>query len=332
MTPLLGRQALPARPQLTIQPRNFAADDPGGWDRLVDTAVAADAAGIDRIILSDHVVFGENPEAYADPTRGGTKGGRQPTGPDGHWLEPLTTLAFLAGQTTRVRLGTSILLAALRRPVVLAKTAATLDVLSGGRFYLGVGVGWQEEEYTAAGLEFAARGRQLDHTLEVCQTLWGQSRASFESPELSFDGIHAMPKPLQAGGVPIWIGGTVQRRSMERLARFGSGWIPWGPAVADLKGGVRAMRGARATRTRPGDRTGDQLPPGHHGQRRRPRPGGHGDGGTNLGRAGHHRLQGTHGGARRARARHRGADGARRGISCRGGVAAKPSIGQNIHQ
>lgn len=244
MTPLLGRQALPARPQLTIQPRNFAADDPGGWDRLVDTAVAADAAGIDRIILSDHVVFGENPEAYADPTRGGTKGGRQPTGPDGHWLEPLTTLAFLAGQTTRVRLGTSILLAALRRPVVLAKTAATLDVLSGGRFDLGVGVGWQEEEYTAAGLEFAARGRQLDHTLEVCQTLWGQSRASYESPELSFDGIHAMPKPLQAGGVPVWIGGTVQRRSMERLARFGSGWIPWGPAVADLKGGVRAMREA----------------------------------------------------------------------------------------
>ena len=68
-------------PQLTIQPRNFAAEDPGGWNQLVDTAVAADAAGIDRIIVSDHVVFGEQPEAYADPKSGGVEGGRQPTGP-----------------------------------------------------------------------------------------------------------------------------------------------------------------------------------------------------------------------------------------------------------
>lgn len=244
MSPPFIPQPVPDRPQLTIQPRNFAAQDPGGWDQLINTAVAADMAGVDRIIVSDHVVFGENPEAYADPKRGGTAGGRQPTGPDGHWLEPLTTLAFLAGQTSRVRLGTSILIAALRRPVVLAKSAATLDVLSEGRFDLGVGVGWQEEEYVAAGLDFATRGRQLDHTLEVCHTLWGQDRASYESPELSFEGIHAMPKPTQRGGVPIWVGGTVQPRSMERLARHGSGWIPWGPAVADPAGGVASMRQA----------------------------------------------------------------------------------------
>jgi probable F420-dependent oxidoreductase len=197
-----------------------------------------------RIIVSDHVVFGEQPEAYADPKSGGVEGGRQPTGPDGHWLEPLTTLAFLAGQTERVRLGTSILLAALRRPVVLAKTAATLDVLSGGRLDLGVGVGWQKEEYEAAGLDFASRGRQLDHTLEVCRTLWTEERAGYDAPELSFDGIHAMPKPVQPGGVPVWVGGTVQPRAMERLARFGTGWIPWGPAVADPLRGVREMRQA----------------------------------------------------------------------------------------
>ena len=242
MTTPLVPQARPERPQLTIQPRNFAAEDPGGWGGLVDAAIAADTAGVDRIIVSDHVVFGERPEAYADPRRGGTAGGRQPTGPDGHWLEPLTTLAFLAGQTTRVRLGTSILIAALRRPAVLAKTAATLDVLSGGRFDLGVGVGWQEEEYTAAGLDFAGRGRLLDHTLEVCRTLWTEDVASYASPELSFDHLHAMPKPVQPGGVPIWVGGTVQPRSMERLARFGSGWIPWGPAVADPRRGVTDMR------------------------------------------------------------------------------------------
>lgn len=104
-----------------------------------------------------------------------------------------------------------------------------------------MGVGWQEEEYVAAGLDFAARGRQLDHTLEVCRTLWSDDRANYTSPELSFEGIHAMPKPTQSGGVPIWVGGTVQPRAMERLARFGSGWIPWGPAVGDPQRSVREM-------------------------------------------------------------------------------------------
>ena len=103
---------------------------------------------------------------------------------------------MIAGATTRVRLGTSILLAALRRPVVLAKTAATLDVLSGGRLDLGVGVGWQREEYEAAGLDFGDRGRLLDHTLEVCQRCGASSGRATTSAELTFDGIHMMPKPV----------------------------------------------------------------------------------------------------------------------------------------
>src|SRR5690349_23959577 len=136
------------------------------------TARMYDRVGIDKLVVSDHVVFGEHLDAYGNPATGGTAGGRQPTGPDGHWLEPLTTLSVIAGTTSRVRLGTNILLAALRRPAVLAKTAATLDVLSGGRLDLGVGVGWQREEYEAVGLDFQDRGRLLDHTLEVCQALW----------------------------------------------------------------------------------------------------------------------------------------------------------------
>ena len=130
-----------SRPTLSVQAITFAAEDPGEWTNLLDRAVAADAAGVDRLVVSDHVAFGENLGAYADPTRGGTAGGRQPTGPDGHWLEPLTVLSHLAALTGRIRLGTGILLAALRRPVVLAKAAATLDVLSGGRLDFGVGVG-----------------------------------------------------------------------------------------------------------------------------------------------------------------------------------------------
>src|SRR6266568_2251377 len=220
-------------PQLSIMLRTYAAKDPGTWQPVLDTARAADAAGVDRVLVSDHVVFGEHLEAYGRPETGGVDGGKQPTGPDGHWLEPLPTLSVLCVMTSRVRLGTNILIAALRRPVVLAKAAATLDVLSGGRLDLGVGVGWQREEYEAAGLDFAQRGRILDHTLTVCQTLWRNSPARFESEDLTFERIHQMPHPVQPGGVPIWVSGTVNKRVLERIVRFGSGWIPWGPAEAE---------------------------------------------------------------------------------------------------
>jgi alkanesulfonate monooxygenase SsuD/methylene tetrahydromethanopterin reductase-like flavin-dependent oxidoreductase (luciferase family) len=119
-----------------------------------------------------------------------------------------------------------------------------------------VGVGWQRAEYEAAGLSFEDRGRLLDHTLQVCQTLWTSDAASHESPALSFDAIHQMPKPLQPGGVPIWVSGTVNDRSMDRLARFGSGWIPWGEDAAELERGVGRMRRALAARGRDPDEVG----------------------------------------------------------------------------
>jgi len=231
-------------PQCSIMLRTFAPEDPGGWDHIIDLTCAADAAGVDRVVMSDHVVFGEDLEAYADPAKGGSRGGKQPTGPDGHWLEPMSTIAYLAGITKRVRLGTNILIAALRRPVVLAKMASTIDVLSGGRLDLGVGVGWQREEYEAAGLSYEGRGRLLDHTMEVCQLLWREQTARYDSDGLTFDKIHMMPKPLQPGGVPIWVSGTVNKRSMERLARFGSGWIPWGDDAEDVATGITKMRAA----------------------------------------------------------------------------------------
>ena len=228
--------------QLSTGVPSFAAEDPGSWHHLFDAARVADQAGVDRLVVSDHVVMGEHLEEYGRPEIGGQAGGKQPTGPDGPWLEPLTTLSVLAGMTTRIRLGTNILVAALRRPTVLAKTLATLDVLSGGRLDLGVGVGWQREEYEACGLSFEGRGRLLEHTLEVCQTLWREPRATYDSPELRFEGIHLMPKPLQPGGVPIWVSGTVNPRVVRRLARFGSGWIPWGAAMADPVAGIAEMK------------------------------------------------------------------------------------------
>src|SRR5215218_4440413 len=99
------------QPQLSLALMNWTAGVPDDWNYLVDRATAAEEAGVDRIVVSDHVVFGEDLEAYGKPERGGILGGRQPTGPDGCWLEPLTSLAVIAGATARVRLGTGVLLA-----------------------------------------------------------------------------------------------------------------------------------------------------------------------------------------------------------------------------
>lgn len=245
------------QPELSMYLSVFTDGPHHDWPLTLARARAMDDAGIDRVAVSDHVVFGETPQAYGDPSIGGVVGGVQPTGPDGAWLEPLAVLTAIAAATTRIRLSTAILLAALRRPTVLAKQLATIDVISDGRLDIGVGVGWQRQEYEACGLLFEDRGRLLDHTLEVCQALWTEQRATYQSPELSFDGIHQMPKPIQDNGIPLWISGTVNRPVARRIARFGSGWIPWGSALADLPASISAMRDA--VREAGGDPRGLQV-------------------------------------------------------------------------
>jgi len=238
-------------PTLSMNLLNFAAESPESWEPLLDRAVSIERAGVDRVIVSDHIAFGENLDAYGDPSSGGVEGGRQPTGPDGAWLEPLTVLAAVAGRTTRVRLATGILIASLRRPAVLAKTAATIDAISGGRLDLGVGVGWQREEYEAAGLAFEGRGKLLDHTLAVLQTFWTEQAAGFSDDRLAFERIHQAPKPVQAGGVPIWVsgrlhGGRADNAVLRRIVRFGSGWIPWGDDAQDPAPAIARIREALA--------------------------------------------------------------------------------------
>ena len=156
-------------PALSVQPVNFAQEDPGvgGWKWLFNQAEGADAAGLDRLCVSDHIVLGENLEAYADPKAGGIEGGQQPTNSDGQWLDPIVLLSMFAARTKRTRLMTGILLAGLRRPATLAKSLSTLDVLSEGRLDIGVGVGWQREEYEANGVAYKGRGILLDETKGV---------------------------------------------------------------------------------------------------------------------------------------------------------------------
>jgi probable F420-dependent oxidoreductase len=160
----------------------------------------------------------------------------------GAWLEPLTVLSVLAGRTGLVRLGTAILVAPLRRPAVLAKTLATLDVLSGGRLDVGLGIGWHRPEYAASGVEFAQRGALLDESLRICRLLWTEGPASYRSETTTFERVWCEPKPLQAGGPPIWLSGTLNRRNAARIVEHGSGWIPWAEDRSDLLGSVVRLR------------------------------------------------------------------------------------------
>ena len=229
-------------PDLSLGIRNFDASPSADWRHIFDQARAADDAGIARVFVGDHLLFGADLGAYADPRSGGVEGGVQPTGPDGDWLEPLTVLAALAGVTKRVRLATNILIAPLRNPVVLAKTAATLDVLSAGRLELGVGIGWQKAEYQAVGADYRSRGQILDETLAACRELWTTAEASFAGKHLSFTEVHMMPKPATAGGIPVWVSGRPIPAVARRLARFGTGWLPWGVTPTSVTGDLGRMR------------------------------------------------------------------------------------------
>ena len=226
------------RPTLTIGLANYGSTYPAGdWRRFVDLARSVDDAGADRIVVVDHVVMGRHTENYS--------WGKFPVPPEAPWLEPLIVLAAIASATTRVRLATGILIAPLRPAALLAKQTATLDVLSGGRLDLGVGTGWQREEYDASGLDFEQRGQLLSDTLAACKALWRDTPAALDTPTIAFSDIFCAPQPLQTGGVPLWIGGALHRRNLERVVRWGDAWIPiMGASLADITDGKQRIEAA----------------------------------------------------------------------------------------
>lgn len=210
-------------------------DDLGG---VIEVARVADDAGIDQLVLPDHLAIGPRTDRYPF--------GTFPYPPSEPWLEPLTTLAAIAGVTERVRLATGVLIAPLRPALLLAKTAATLDVLSHGRLDLGVGTGWQREEFTDPGQPFPGRATRLDDTVRACQALWSQPPpVSFTSPTVAFDDLWCEPRPHQPGGIPIWFGGGPTDATARRIAALGAGWLPVGVMpFEELAGGIERIRAA----------------------------------------------------------------------------------------
>ena len=219
---------------LTVTLTTFGPPPGDGWRSVVDLAVACEDAGVDRVLVTDHVVMSRNTDAY--------HWGRFPVPPESPWLEPLTVLTAMAAATSRLRLATGILIAPLRPAALLAKTVATLDQLSGGRVDLGVGTGWQREEYDAVGLDFADRGQLLTDTMAACRRLWEDTPASFSSPSFAFEDVFCEPKPAQAR-LPVWFAGTLNARNLARVVGLGDGWIPiMGASVDDIAKGVDRLR------------------------------------------------------------------------------------------
>jgi probable F420-dependent oxidoreductase len=228
---------------------------------VIDAARVVEAAGVDGVTLTDHVVMSTRTDRYPY--------GTFPLPLDFPWFEPLTMLAAIAAVTKRARLGTGVLIAPLRPAALLAKIVATLDVVSGGRVDLGVGSGWQREEYQAEGIPFVGRGERLMDTLRACRALWTAAPASFHSPSVSFDDLYSLPAPRQPGGVPIWFGVAANERNCRCIAELGVGWVPMQSKPEEIAPAVERLRAAFAEAGRdPGElRIRAQLPMRFDGKR-----------------------------------------------------------------
>jgi probable F420-dependent oxidoreductase len=207
---------------------------------VLDFARMAEDLGADDVALSEHVVMAHRPDKYG-PTSA-------PHHFDEPWPEPLTTLAAMAAVTNRVRLISTIVIAPLRPPVLLAKQAATVHALSNGRFVMGVSTSWHEEEYAALGVPFTERGARLDDLVGACRALWSSTPASYTSSSISFEDLICVPRPDHPDDIPIWFGSAYSPRMVRRVARYGQGWMPFvGPEPKPLEmmaRGTAALRDA----------------------------------------------------------------------------------------
>ena len=214
----------------------------GDLRSIITLAQVVEDAGFDEFLLGDHVVMGDRLDRYPYGAFG-YGADLPPIGPQEPWLEVMTTLSVIAGATSRIRLVPGVLLAPLRPAVLLAKTAATLDVLSGGRLELGIGVGWQREEYDALGVPYADRWQRADDVIAACRALWGNLPSTFESPTVSFRDVFCAPAPTQSR-LPISIGAKATLATARRIAQLGDGWFPLTRDPAEIRVGVALIREA----------------------------------------------------------------------------------------
>jgi len=177
-------------------------------------ARAVEEIGYDHIDVFDHVVMGY-------PIEGRAKGPYPPQMPI---LEAMMLMAHLAAVTSRIGIGTEVLVLPQRHPTLVAKQVSTLDTLSGGRIRLGVGVGWQESEYEALGEDFHTRGVRMDEAIRLLRTWWSDDRVDFQSSHYPMTAMAMDPKPPQGARLPIWVGG-MSEAAWRRVGKLGDGWL-----------------------------------------------------------------------------------------------------------
>jgi probable F420-dependent oxidoreductase len=209
-------------PSFALGPRTATLETMGRYLRR------AEDLGFDCAVSIDHLLL--TPPAYACT-----------------WLEPLSLLSALAGVTRTMKLGTMVLVLPLRNPVYFAKEWATLDLLSGGRSILGIGVGWHEEEFALMQVPYRERGRRLNEAIEVVKALWAGDGVTYEGAYYRFRDLTIDPKPAQRPHPPIWIGGGTQPSEkvyaqtvanidpvLRRVAKYADTWVPHSSATPEM--------------------------------------------------------------------------------------------------
>ena len=222
---------------------NWTMTSPRDLRGLVGVAVAAEEAGFDAVMVSEHVVMGRGADSGGLPTNPrdyALVGNQDPATP---WPDPLILLAAIAPATSRLRLIAGAVIPPLRHPLLIAKQLATLDLLCEGRLVVQPTVSWHRAEYEALGVAFERRGDLLDEHLAAWSALWGQSPASFEGAHYRFTDVYLEPKAFRSTGPVLWFGGSsLHDRLLRRLVSYGSGFNPLGSTdPADLDRLARAM-------------------------------------------------------------------------------------------
>lgn len=204
---------------------------------LAHLARTAEAAGFESIWTVEHVVV---PVGYqsAYPY---SPNGRMPGPEDAPIPDPLLPLAYVAALTKTLRLGTGVMILPQRHPAYVAKEAATLDVLSNGRALLGVGIGWLKEEFETLGVPFAERVSRTEESIRAIRSLWSPKAVPFSGRHFGWKAVESSPKPVQAGGVPIIVGGHVEGAA-RRAGRLGDGFFPARGGLDVLPGLLAALR------------------------------------------------------------------------------------------
>lgn len=207
-------------------------------ENVVAVARWAEELGYSSLWLTDHVALPLACESFY-PYR---SHGRWDYPPETPWLDPLLALGWAGAAAQSLTLGTSVLVAPLRHPVLLAKQAATLDYLSGGRLVLGLGAGWMAEEFRTMGVSFEERGRRLDELIAVMRACWSGEAVDFRGRHYTVEGFKMHPRPAR-GSIPIILGGHSDA-AIRRVARLGDGWHPTQITLDALAAGIGRLREA----------------------------------------------------------------------------------------